>query len=261
MSFNKPVAIITGAARGIGKSCAIELARAGFNLLINDRPDDVSIGKLNETREACQCEGAEVLCFPADIADLTRHEEMLDAAQHRWGRLDCLLNNAGISVKKRGDILDMQPDSFDENISVNTRAPFFLSQSFSKRLLAKPAHDAQHRSIIFVSSINAVMLAMNRGEYTMAKTAVSAAARLFAARLISDQIGVYEIRPGLIKTDMTLPATAYYDELIANGLVPQGRWGFPEDIASTVRAMAEGKLIYTCGQAVAIDGGLSMQRF
>ncbi|STM58063.1 3-ketoacyl-ACP reductase [Escherichia coli] len=102
------------------------------------------------------------------------------------------------------------------------------------------------------------MLAMNRGEYTIAKTAVSAAARLFAARLCNEQIGVYEVRPGLIKTDMTIPATAYYDELIAKGLVPWGRWGYPADIASTVRAMAEGKLIYTCGQAVAIDGGLSM---
>ncbi|EIG50930.1 hypothetical protein ESSG_00109 [Escherichia coli H730] len=131
------------------------------------------------------------------------------------------------------------------------------------RLLAQPKPEAElpHRSIIFVSSINAIMLAMNRGEYTIAKTAVSAAARLFAARLCNEQIGVYEVRPGLIKTDMTIPATAYYDELIAKGLVPWGRWGYPADIASTVRAMAEGKLIYTCGQAVAIDGGLSMPRF
>ncbi|MHA6551074.1 3-ketoacyl-ACP reductase [Escherichia coli] len=178
-------------------------------------------------------------------------------------RLDCLLNNAGISVKKRGDLLDLEPDSFDQNIAINTRAPFFLAQAFSKRLLAQPKPEAElpHRSIIFVSSINAIMLAMNRGEYTIAKTAVSAAARLFAARLCNEQIGVYEVRPGLIKTDMTIPATAYYDELIAKGLVPWGRWGYPADIASTVRAMAEGKLIYTCGQAVAIDGGLSMPRF
>lgn len=165
--------------------------------------------------------------------------------------------------EKRGDLLDLEPDSFDQNIAINTRAPFFLAQAFSKRLLAQPKPEAElpHRSIIFVSSINAIMLAMNRGEYTIAKTAVSAAARLFAARLCNEQIGVYEVRPGPIKTDMTIPATAYYDELIAKGLVPWGRWGYPADIASTVRAMAEGKLIYTCGQAVAIDGGLSMPRF
>lgn len=263
MKSSKPVAVITGAARGIGKGCALELARAGFNLLLNDRPDAQSVEKLDLARQQCLDAGAEVICFPADVADLSRHEAMLDAAQQAWGRLDCLVNNAGISVKKRGDLLDLQPDSFDENIAVNTRAPFFLAQSFSKRLLAqpKPQSELPHRSIIFISSINAVMLAMNRGEYTMAKTAVSAAARLFAARLCDEQIGVYEVRPGLIKTDMTLPATAYYDELIATGLVPWGRWGFPADIASTVRAMAEGKLIYTCGQAVAIDGGLSLSRF
>lgn len=146
--------------------------------------------------------------------------------------------------EKRGDLLDLEPDSFDQNIAINTRAPFFLAQAFSKRLLAQPKPEAElpHRSIIFVSSINAIMLAMNRGEYTIAKTAVSAAARLFAARLCNEQIGVYEVRPGLIKTDMTIPATAYYDELIAKGLVPWGRWGYPADIASTVRAMAEGKL-------------------
>ncbi|EMJ8967413.1 TPA: 3-ketoacyl-ACP reductase [Escherichia coli] len=238
MKSTRPVAVITGAARGIGKGCALELARGGFNLLINDRPDADSVEKLHA-------------------------EEMLDAAQNQWGRLDCLLNNAGISVKKRGDLLDLEPDSFDQNIAINTRAPFFLAQAFSKRLLAQPKPEAElpHRSIIFVSSINAIMLAMNRGEYTIAKTAVSAAARLFAARLCNEQIGVYEVRPGLIKTDMTIPATAYYDELIAKGLVPWGRWGYPADIASTVRAMAEGKLIYTCGQAVAIDGGLSMPRF
>ena len=179
MRSNKSVAVITGAARGIGKGCALELARAGFNLLINDRPDAESVEKLETTRQECIAEGAEVICFPADIADLSLHEEMLDAAQNQWGRLDCLLNNAGISVKKRGDILDMQPDSFDENIAVNTRAPFFLAQSFSKRLLAqpKPENELPHRSIIFVSSINAIMLAMNRGEYTMAKTACSPVCR------------------------------------------------------------------------------------
>lgn len=192
MKSTRPVAVITGAARGIGKGCALELARGGFNLLINDRPDADSVEKLHATQQECLAEGVEVICFPADVGDLL-HEEMLDAAQNQWGRLDCLLNNAGISVKKRGDLLDLEPDSFDQNIAINTRAPFFLAQAFSKRLLAQPKPEAElpHRSIIFVSSINAIMLAMNRGEYTIAKTAVSAAARLFAARLCNEQIGVY----------------------------------------------------------------------
>ncbi|EMP5336912.1 3-ketoacyl-ACP reductase [Citrobacter freundii] len=261
MASSKPVVIVTGAARGIGKGCALELARTGFNVLINDLPDPVSVEKLKTVQHECESLGAEVVCFSANVADLDLHEVMLDTAENKWGRLDCLLNNAGISVKSRGDLLDMKPDSFDENFAVNTRAPFFLSQAFSHRLLKTPGNKDVHRSIIFISSINAVMLAMNRGEYTMAKTAVSVAARLFAIRLVKEGIGVYEVRPGLIKTDMTIPATAYYDELISKGLVPQGRWGYPEDIASTVRAMAEGKLIYTCGQAIEVDGGLSVSRF
>ncbi|EJI6541139.1 3-ketoacyl-ACP reductase [Salmonella enterica] len=261
MISNKPVAVITGAARGIGKGCALELASTGYNLLINDRPDEVSVHKLQQVQAECEKSGVEVSCFHADAADLILHNEMLNVAQNRWGRLDCLVNNAGISVKSRGDLLDMKPDSYDENFAVNTKAPFFLSQEFSRRLLAQGEVNNAHRSIIFISSINAVMLALNRGEYTMAKTAVSVAAKLFALRLVKEGVGVYEVRPGLIKTDMTIPATAYYDELIAKGLVPQGRWGYPEDIASTVRAMAEGKLIYTCGVPIAVDGGLSMPHF
>lgn len=114
MKSTRPVAVITGAARGIGKGCALELARGGFNLLINDRPDADSVEKLHATQQECLAEGVEVICFPADVGDLSLHEEMLDAAQNQWGRLDCLLNNAGISVKKRGDLLDLEPDSFDQ---------------------------------------------------------------------------------------------------------------------------------------------------
>ncbi|HBK9994357.1 TPA: SDR family NAD(P)-dependent oxidoreductase, partial [Escherichia coli] len=142
MKSTRPVAVITGAARGIGKGCALELARGGFNLLINDRPDADSVEKLHATQQECLAEGVEVICFPADIGDLSLHEEMLNAAQNQWGRLDCLLNNAGISVKKRGDLLDLEPDSFDQNIAINTRAPFFLAQAFSKRLLAQPKPEA-----------------------------------------------------------------------------------------------------------------------
>ncbi|EIZ2110722.1 3-ketoacyl-ACP reductase [Salmonella enterica] len=257
----KPVTIITGAARGIGRGCAIALANAGFNLLINDLPDKESREKLSQAKAELEKSGAEVECFCADIADITQHEVLLDIIEKRWGRFDCLVNNAGITVKKRGDLLDITPESFDRNIQVNTRAPFFLAQAFSRRLIKQKEDPRQHRSIIFITSINAVMMAMNRGEYTLAKTASSASVKLFATRLSPLSIGVYEVRPGLIKTDMTIPATQYYDQLIAKGLVPQGRWGEPEDVASTVRAMAEGKLRYTCGLSVLIDGGLSMPRF
>lgn len=203
-----------------------------------------------------------MICFPADVGDLSLHEEMLDAAQNQWGRLDCLLNNAGISVKNA--------------VTFSTS-----NQTASTKILPlTPAH----RSSLLRHSVSAYWHSRNRKQNCRTarlfcqfhqrhhagdesrriyhcQTAVSAAARLFAARLCNEQIGVYEVRPGSHQTDMTIPATAYYDELIAKGLVPWGRWGYPADIASTVRAMAEGKLIYTCGQAVAIDGGLSMPRF
>ena len=195
MKSTRPVAVITGAARGIGKGCALELARGGFNLLINDRPDADSVEKLHATQQECLAEGVEVICFPADVGDLSLHEEMLDAAQNQWGRLDCLLNNAGISVKKRGDLLDLEPDSFDQNIAINTRAPFFLAQAFSKRLLAQPKPEAElpHRSIIFVSSINAIMLAMNRGSGSM-KRKLSGACQTFS------RVGFSSKRPGMVSS-------------------------------------------------------------
>ena len=152
MKSTRPVAVITGAARGIGKGCALELARGGFNLLINDRPDADSIEKLHATQQECLAEGVEVICFPADVGDLSLHEEMLDAAQNQWGRLDCLLNNAGISVKKRGDLLDLEPDSFDQNIAINTRAPFSsLRHSVSAYWHNQSRKRSYHTARLFLS--------------------------------------------------------------------------------------------------------------
>lgn len=260
--MNKSVAVVTGAARGIGKECAIQLAQSGFNLLINDLPDKESQVKLKDTAEKIRHHGGEVICYHADISDISIHQDFLNCGIKMWGKLDCLLNNAGISVKVRGDLLDVSPESFDRNIEVNTKSAFFLSQAFSKHLLSQTENfEAQHRCIINVTSINAIMLAMNRGEYCIAKAASSMTTKLFALRLSPHNIGVYEIRPGLIQTEMTIPAIPHYTKLIDAGVVPQKRWGFPDDIASTVCAMAQGKLKYTCGIPIAIDGGLSMPTF
>lgn len=260
--MSKPVAIVTGAARGIGKECAIQLTKSGFNILINDLPDKVSKEKLRDTADQIIKNGGDVICYDADISNLNIHQDLLNKGIEKWGRLDCLVNNAGISVKNRGDLLDVSVESFDRNIEVNTKAAFFLSQTFSKYLLSlNEVTQEQHRCIINITSINAIMLAMNRGEYCVAKSASSMMTKLFALRLIPHGIGVYEIRPGLIQTEMTIPAIPHYNKLIEAGVVPQGRWGFPDDIASTVCAMAQGKIKYTCGIPVAIDGGLSMPTF
>ena len=257
----RPVAVVTGAARGIGKGCALALARSGFQILANDRDGSEDCELLRRLAEELDGLGAESLIFAADVSDLSSHDAMIGAAVERWGRLDCLVNNAGVGVLHRGDLLDVTPESFDRAIRVNTRAIFFLSQAAARRFLAQGEIAGQHRSIVNITSSNAVAVSVARGEYCVSKCASSMTARLFGLRLAEAGIGVYEIRPGMIETDMTLPVKAQYDAKIAEGLVPARRWGYPADVAATVAAMAEGRLPYTVGQAVAIDGGLTIPHF
>lgn len=259
MNDNK-VAIVTGSARGIGKGCAISLAKAGFNIVVHDYIDEASVKATAETVKEIEALGVKAVGVNIDIANIAEHKKLFESAIDNFGRLDCLVSNAGVSVKNRGDILDVEEDSFDRCISVNTKAPFFLLQQCSKVML-------QHKdvkgpkSIIVISSSNAEMVSINRSEYCVSKRATSMTAKLFALRLIKEGIQVFEIRPGLIMTDMTKPSKAKYDKLIAEGMVPEGRWGYPEDIGQTVSVMAQGLLPYTCAHAVAIDGGMSVPNY
>ncbi len=278
---HRPVAIVTGAARGIGRACALALGRAGFNVVLADldspvAPGDASLPvidgeaalpadggdtSLHETMRDLEALGVEVEPVPIDVARIEQHDALVGAAVTRWGRLDCLVNNAGVGVLSRGDLLDVTPESFDRCVRVNTRAVFFLSQAAARHMLAQGELGGQHRSIVNVTSSNAVAASIARGEYCVSKAASSMTTRLFALRLADAGIGVYEVRPGIIATAMTQPVRAQYDEAIADGLVPARRWGQPEDVASTVLSMAEGRLIYTVGQAVTVDGGLTVPRF
>jgi NAD(P)-dependent dehydrogenase (short-subunit alcohol dehydrogenase family) len=257
----RPVALVTGAARGIGHACAMALAAAGFEILANDLdgPEDRQL--LARLAASLASLGAGCLPFAADVSDLAVHPAMLRAALDRWGRLDCLVNNAGVGVLQRGDLLDATPASFDRCLAVNTRAVFFLSQLVARHLLAQGEIGNRHRSIVNVTSSNAVAASLGRGEYCVSKCASTMTTRLFALRLAEAGIGVYEIRPGIVATRMTEPVKAHYDALIADALVPMRRWGYPADVASAVVAMAEGRLPYTVGQAVVIDGGLTIPRF
>ncbi len=250
----RPVAIVTGAARGIGRACVVALAEAGFQVVAHDREGE-------EERELLRALGAEVRVVQGDVADLGRHGEIVDAAIAAWGRLDCLVNNAGVGAMRRGDLLDVTPESFDRCMGVNTRGVFFLSQAAARRMLEQGGGGGQHRSIINITSSNAAAVSVSRGEYCVSKCASSMTTTLFAVRLAEAGIGVYEVRPGIIETDMTRPVKERYDALIAGGGVPMGRWGKPEDVAAVVRAMAEGKLPYTVGEAVTVDGGLTVPRF
>lgn len=259
-SAARPTAVVTGAVRGIGRACTVALAKAGFNVLLNDLPvaDNLSLSELL-IEEINKC-GVEGIFFGCDIGEIGQHSCLLEAAHSRWGRIDCLVNNAGVGVLKRGDLLEVTSESFDRCIRVNTKAVFFLSQIVARHMLKQGQIGGQHRSIINITSSNAVAVSISRGEYCVSKRASSMTTQLFAVRLAAEGIGVYEVRPGIIDTDMTRPVKDKYDAVIADS-VPARRWGLPVDVAETAVSMAEGRLKYAVGQAVTVDGGLTIPRF
>lgn len=258
----RPVALVTGAARGIGRGCALALGRVGFDLALWDREGGEESRLLAELAGELRAAGGESLALQGDVAEIAGYSAMIGRVVERFGRLDSLVNNAGVGVARRGDLLEVTPESYDRCQSVNTRAVFFLSQAMARHLLAQGERDGIHRSIINITSSNAVAVSIARGEYCVSKAGAGMVTQLFALRLAGAGVGVYEVRPGVIETEMTRPAKEKYDRMIAEeGLVPVGRWGYPADVAATVAAMAEGRLPYTVGLAVPVDGGMTMIRF
>lgn len=257
----RPVALVTGSTRGIGKACALALAAAGFNVAVNGR--DTSEGRQRQQAlvdELCQY-GTDALALPGDVAELAVQQPMLEALYARWGRLDCLVNNAGTAAKQRGDLLEVTAENYQYCLDVNARAMFFFCQHAARLMLQQGQCGEQMRSIINITSCSASSLNISRGEYCVSKAAASMVTQLFALRLAQEGIGVYEIRPGIIDTDMTSGVKPKYDQLIGTGLVPMKRWGQPEDIASAVETLARGKLPFTVGQIIDIDGGLHHSHF
>ena len=253
-----PIAAVTGARRGIGRGIAIALARAGFDLVLNDLVDD---DDMTATKEAIAAEGRRTACAIGDIADVTRAGDLAARFQLAFGGLDCLVNNAGVPAMRRGDLLEMTPESFDRIGAVNLRGTFFLTQAVARLMLDEPrgASDPP-RSIIFISSISAVAASVERGEYCVAKAGLSMASRLFALRLAAHRIACHEVRPGIIRTPMTAPAAEKYDRLVAEGLSPMPRWGEPDDVGRAVAALAGGAFTFTTGDAFHVDGGLHVAR-
>jgi NAD(P)-dependent dehydrogenase (short-subunit alcohol dehydrogenase family) len=251
-------ALVTGAAGGIGRAIAEALAEAGFAVAVHDREPSAVLDK---AAAAVAARGAAVVALAADLADLATHEELLGAAEAALGPLTTLVNNAGVSVLSRGDLLDVSVDSYDRCQAVNTRGTFFLTQAFARRLLALAAPEGVQRSIVTITSANAVGVSINRGEYCVSKAGLSMASRLFAARLGGVGIGVYEIQPGVIETTMTAPSMASYRARIEDGLTVIPRVGQPAEVARVVVTCATGGLPYTVGQAIRVDGGLVESRF
>ena len=257
---NRPVALVTGAFRGIGLACAKRLAKSGFNVVLHDLPTDENNAGRDALVDEFAAVGSDALTVLSDVSDLANHAGLISTAIDRWGRIDCLLNNAGVPARHRGDLLDVSPESFDECVQVNARAVFFLSQAVVKVMLGSSRPASGHRSIINITSSNAVAVSILRAEYCASKAAASMITRLFAVRLADTDIGVYEVRPGIIETEMTRPAKARYDVFIGESL-PAKRWGLPSDVAETVATLAEGRLPYTVGQPILVDGGLTLPRF
>lgn len=250
-------AFVTGARRGIGKAIAMTLAAEGFDVAVNDVTDS---DELRAVAREIAAMGRKSAAAVGDISDPTGHGRMLDAAEAVIGPLTTLVNNAGVSVTNRGDLLDVKAESYDRCLDINTRGTFFLTQAFARRLLARPA-PVGHRSIVTISSANAVAVSITRGEYCISKAAVSMMSKLFAARLANDGIGVYEIQPGFIETDMTAPSKARYDKLIEEGLTVIKRFGRPEEMGRIAATLAKGLLPYTAGQIIQADAGLLTVRY
>jgi 3-oxoacyl-[acyl-carrier protein] reductase len=247
--------LVTGGRRGIGRGIALAFAAEGYDVIVNDIVDDEAVA---ETRRKAAALGASLKFVQADIADLEAHAALVDRAFDAFGGLDVLINNAGISVRQRGDMLDVTPESFDELMAVNLRGPFFLTQAIARRWLEEGI--ASRKAIVNISSSNAMIVSLNRAEYCLAKTGVAMMTKLFAARLAEAGIGVFEIRPGIIRTDMTAVAKERYDAAIADGISPIKRWGEPPDVGAAAVALASGAFQFSTGDAIHVDGGLHIQR-
>jgi len=257
----KKIALITGAGRGIGLGIAMALASdpiAPCDVAVMDiHPDEVVIPALNELRE----QGADVLYCRADVTDREARQRVLEEIKGRFGRLNVLVNNAGVAPRVRADILEATEESFDWVMGINLKGPYFLTQAVANWMIAQQQTDVDFTGcIINISSTSATVASVSRGEYCISKAGVSMATMLWAARLGEFGIPVYEIRPGIIKTDMTATVQEKYDRLIAAGLTIQGRWGYPDDIGRAVAALARGDFAYSTGQVIMVDGGMTLQR-
>ena len=252
----RPVALVTGARRGIGRATCAALAAAGYDILGCDVEEDGAAGTEAAVTEAGGRFGFR-LC---DVSDLGAITSLLDWAWAERGGIEAVVNNAGVGALRRADPLEMTPESWDRCMDINVRGAFFVSQQAARRMVTEDAPRRGPRGIVFISSANATLASPERTEYSASKAAVSMVARCLALRLAEDGIPVFEIRPGVIRTDMTAPVAARYSQRIAEGLTPIRRWGEPEDVAKAIASLLTGALPFSTGDAFHVDGGLHLHR-
>ncbi len=250
--------IVTGGSRGIGRGIAVSLGAQRYNVAINYNSNSAAA---DEAAKLVEEAGGKAITIQADIGNRDDHKRLLGDTQDAFGPIDLLVNNAGIAPTVRADLMETNEESFDKLIAVNLKGPFFLTQLIANHMLENKDSYKVQPAIVNISSISADTVSVNRGEYCISKAGVAMTTQLFAARLAVEGIGVYEIRPGIIATDMTGPVKEKYDKLIfEEGLLPIPRWGKPEDIANAVQSIADGHFTYATGLVMHIDGGFHIQR-
>jgi 3-oxoacyl-[acyl-carrier protein] reductase len=256
------VALVTGASRGIGRGIATLLAQHGWDIALNYHHNRQAA---DETAQAIQAAGAQALIIQADVGAASGRDDLVTQTLAHFGQINLLVNNAGMGPRQRVDLLEVTEASYEEVMDTNLKGPFFLSQRVAKTMLAQLSDDALIEnapapSIINIGSISAYTSSTNRAEYCLSKAGVAMMTKLFADRLAQTGIRVYEIRPGIIETDMTSVARAKYDKLLAEGLTPIPRWGTPHDVALAVLAIAEGYFPLSTGEVINVDGGFHLRR-
>ncbi|OGV34181.1 MAG: 3-ketoacyl-ACP reductase [Lentisphaerae bacterium GWF2_45_14] len=252
-------ALVTGGARGIGLGISEALAKGGFDLAICGTKDERDVA---ESVDKLRAFGKEVLYIKSDISETDGREKIISEIKSRFGKLNLLVNNAGVAPSKRVDILDADEESFDRLININLKGPYFLTRLAAAWMVEqKGAEPSFQGMIINISSVSSDAASVNRGDYCISKAGISMATKLWAVRMSEFDIPVYEIRPGIIMTEMTSGVKEKYDNLIANGITLQKRWGFPEDIGRAVAMLARGDMAYSTGSVFNIDGGLTVSRF
>ena len=254
------MAIVTGSSRGIGRGIALTLAQRGWQIVVNYRKEHQAAEAVRQEIRAYQ--GSAALLVQADMSSLGDLNQLVDRTLEHFGRIDLLVNNAGVGPRQRVDLLETSPESYDEVMEINLKGPFFLTQRVAKEMIRlQQAGVIQTPKIINIGSLSSYTSSTLRGEYCVSKAGMSMLTLLFADRLAEYGINVYEIRPGIIQTDLTAVVKEKYDRMILEqGLTPIRRWGQPEDIGKAVLAIAEGLLPYSTGEVINVDGGFHMHR-
>jgi 3-oxoacyl-[acyl-carrier protein] reductase len=260
------VALVTGGTRGIGLGIAQALARDGWNLaLCGVRPEEEVRGVIDELRAIRDGVAIDVSYTIADLSQLDHRQRLVSFIADRYGSVQALVNNAGRAPRVRADLLDATEDSFEEVLRTNLQGPYFLTQQIAAQMVARKAASGNpatmaNAAIVFVTSVSADLASPNRGEYCVSKAGLAMTVKLFALRLAESGIPVYEIRPGIISTDMTAKVRDVYDRRIADGLIPDKRWGTPEDVGRATAALLRGDVPYATGTIIHVDGGLTIPR-